>query len=391
MAPQEFNKARESSSVAIVCNQPYYPNLKVDARDHSSIIFAAIELIFHKEDEKPQDLATSLQVTKVTGGITNALFRISGFLSLKSCHVQVDSILVRVFGAEGMIDRDIETSTFSSLAEKGIAPPYHGRFGNGRLEGWLDNYAPLSLLDLQEDETNVAIAQQMAKLHVGYNVPDDLKEHHDESEPALWTQLESWMDQAMNISNFKAKEDDARAKELLDLPKIAKELEWLKTDSIPKNAKVAFCHNDLLAANIMKHTIDGNIQLIDFEYGGVNFVAFDIANHFNEFAGGTENKEGQTNYNLFPSETKRRAFISSYLRTAALCLQSSESEEVEPTEEDIQTMHLEVQAFILANHLYWGLWAVNQAALEGTEEFDYMAYANNRFNQYHKNKEEFES
>jgi ethanolamine kinase len=197
------------------------------------------------------------------------------------------------------------------------------------------------------------------------------------------------MDQATNISNFKSQHDDARAKELLDLPKIAKELEWLKSDSIPKDAKVAFCHNDLLAGNIMKHTINGNIQLIDFEYGGVNFVAFDIANHFNEFAGGTENKEGQTNYDLFPCETKRRAFIGSYLRTAS-GLESSESESVEPTEQDIQAMHLEVQAFVLANHIYWGLWAVNQAAMEGTEEFDYMAYATNRFNQYYKNKAEFQ-
>ena len=236
----------------------------------------------------------------------------------------------------------------------------------------------------------MAIAQQMAKLHVGYTVPDHLKEHHDASEPALWSQLYSWMDQATSITNFKSEEDDARAQELLDLPKIATELEWLKNDYIPKDAKVAFCHNDLLAGNIMKHTINGNIQLIDFEYGGVNFVSFDIANHFNEFAGGTENKEGQTNYDLFPCETKRRAFIDSNLRTAS-DLQSSDSDSVEPTEEAIQEMHLEVQAFVLANHLYWGLWAVNQAAMEGTEEFDYMAYASNRFKQYFKNKAEFES
>ena len=407
MAPQEFIKARESSSIAIVCNKPYYPNLKVDPQDHSSITLAAIQLLCHKDEKgsttppptSPKDLEDihkSFQVTKVTGGITNALFRISGLSSLNALNNDShlldhheDAILVRVFGAEGMIDRDVETSTFSSLADKGIAPPYHGRFGNGRLEGWLENYAPLSLMDLQNDETIEAIAEQMAKLHVGYTVPDDLKEYHDETKPALWSQLYSWMDQATNISNFKSQHDDARAKELLDLPKIAKELEWLKSDSIPKDAKVAFCHNDLLAGNIMKHTINGNIQLIDFEYGGVNFVAFDIANHFNEFAGGTENKEGQTNYDLFPCETKRRAFIGSYLRTAS-GLESSESESVEPTEQDIQAMHLEVQAFVLANHIYWGLWAVNQAAMEGTEEFDYMAYATNRFNQYYKNKAEFQ-
>ena len=384
MAPIDFIKARESSSVEIVCNKPYYPNLKVDAGDLSTVALAAIQIIFHGKDESTlptKSLEESLTVTKVTGGITNALFRISGFSSHDTS--LDDSVLVRVFGAEGMIDRDVETSTFSSLAEKGVAPPYYGRFENGRLEGWLDNYSPLSLMDLQELDTIKAIAEQMAKLHCGYTVPDSLKSYHDESNPGLWSQLFSWMDQANAITKYKSEKDDARAQELLDLSKISIELDWLKSDAIPTDAKVAFCHNDLLAGNIMKHDSNGEIQLIDFEYGGVNFVSFDIANHFNEFAGGTENKEGEPNYDLFPCESKRVEFITSYLRTAKSL---TFSESIEPSDEDIETMQRELQSFILVNHLYWGLWAVNQAAMEGTEEFDYMAYASNRFKQYYKNK-----
>jgi ethanolamine kinase len=49
-----------------------------------------------------------------------------------------------------------------------------------------------------------------------------------------------------------------------------------------------------------------------------------------------------------------------------------------------------VQQFILVNHLYWGLWAVNQAAEEGCEEFDYLTYASNRFNEYYVKKSEWE-
>ena len=49
-----------------------------------------------------------------------------------------------------------------------------------------------------------------------------------------------------------------------------------------------------------------------------------------------------------------------------------------------------VQKFILVNHLYWGLWAVNQAAEEGCEEFDYLTFASNRFNEYHVKKSEWE-
>ena len=46
-----------------------------------------------------------------------------------------------------------------------------------------------------------------------------------------------------------------------------------------------FCHNDLLCGNIMVNDSTAAITLIDFEYGGTNFRGFDIANHFNEWAG----------------------------------------------------------------------------------------------------------
>ena len=41
----------------------------------------------------------------------------------------------------------------------------------------------------------------------------------------------------------------------------------------------------------MKEFLTYQIQLIDFEYGGTNYVAFDMTNHFNEHAGGTTKEE----------------------------------------------------------------------------------------------------
>eukprot|EP00985_Skeletonema_marinoi_P033946 scaffold42676_cov110-Skeletonema_marinoi.AAC.1 len=79
---------------------------------------------------------SQLSCTKVTGGITNALFRVSGFQSITSLTAaDFDSVLVRIFGAEGMIDRDIETSTYAALCNADIAYKYMGRFSNGRIEG----------------------------------------------------------------------------------------------------------------------------------------------------------------------------------------------------------------------------------------------------------------
>eukprot|EP00978_Attheya_sp_CCMP212_P030275 scaffold110720_cov61-Attheya_sp.AAC.1 len=52
----------------------------------------------------------------------------------------------------------------------------------------------------------------------------------------------------------------------------------------------------------------------------------------------------------------------------------------------LESLQAEVTAFVLSNHLYWGLWGVNQAAQEGTSEFDYLIYASNRFQQYYVTK-----
>lgn len=46
---------------------------------------------------------------------------------------------------------------------------------------------------------------------------------------------------------------------------------------------IVFCHNDLLLANVIY--CGNTVSFIDYEYAGYNYQAFDIANHFIEFAG----------------------------------------------------------------------------------------------------------
>ncbi len=413
MPPKEFIKAREDKKAALVDDRPYHPELFVTKREEedtsstllhseSSIISTALAIIFYNADDNdtehssiPTDLADRLKVKTVTGGITNALYAISGFAPIQP----YDTILIRVFGAEGMIDRDVETSSFASLADQSIAPHYYGRFGNGRLEGWLNNFSPLVLMDLQTKYNAEAIAVQMANLHYGYTIPDYLKEYHNEAEPGLWIQLYAWLTQAKAIDptlGYSSKGDAERAERLINLMKIEKELDWLRESVIKPDSKVAFCHNDLLPANIMKHGDTGEIRFIDFEYGGINFIAFDIANHFNEHAGGPEKASGEPDYSMYPSETRQKLFITKYVQTSRSILQSQENGNGNSNghistseEEQIEDLIREVNGFVLANHLYWGLWAVNQAAVEGTEEFDYLAYAWHRFNRFFEDKEEF--
>jgi ethanolamine kinase len=349
MSPKDYVQARESGVVScIIDSKPYFPHLKVLGSDEASILAAvaattaATTSIHDPHDDDADGNATKdVSIQRISGGLTNQLYR-------------VGSCLVRIFGAEGMIDRDIENAVYASLSQQGLAPPYFGRFANGRVEGWL-NMRPLTVQELPLYAKPIAAA--VGVMHSSFQLPTSLKEYHNT--PALWTQLQSWMDRALTFQQ-----------ERLHLSDLPAQLEWLQREVVPTDAQIAFCHNDLLAANILTGGAS-DIQLIDFEYGCINYVAFDIANHFNEYAGGTDN--GVPQYDWLPTEQQQKGFIQEYLQHSTLSPASSTDD-----------MYREVQAFVLVNHLYWGLWAVNQAATEGCDHFDYLLYATNRIGQYRK-------
>jgi ethanolamine kinase len=142
--------------------------------------------------------------------------------------------------------------------------------------------------------------------------------------------------------------------------------------------------------------------LIDFEYGGINYRAFDIANHFNEYAGGPPDCAIPKYKEHFPNLSQQRHFIECYLQAAARVRQNrnrnlqhdkcngsahnhsteaaaaaaiaaptevtehDEQDETAIKQEDVDALMVEVELFLLVNHLYWGLWAVNQGTASAT-------------------------
>lgn len=132
------------------------------------------------------------------------------------------------------------------------------------------------------------------------------------------------------------------------------------------------------------------IQFIDFEYGGVGYAAYDVANHLNEYAGGTSAEDnGVPDYSRFPTYDKQKAFCEVYVKEFRWYEgEKSEMECIEEVHSQAVNDFLDdVQKFLLVNHLYWGLWAVNQAAEEGCDGFDYLSFATNRFKQFYAMKE----
>jgi len=333
MAPVDYRAARKDPDVGncvTIDGKPYLPNISADPDDHESVLRAAMAVLSAQGLTLPSRTIRILQ-----GGATNKLF------------VVANTYLVRIFGAVGLIDRDLETSLFAVLPQ---APGYWGRFANGRIETFYPTARPL--LQVHEMVTHAnRIAQSLYELHQ-FATPSYCQG------PMLFVELRDWYKQACGLV-FSDESLQQRYQEL-NLPSLAAELDALE-DAVATDAPVVFCHNDLLSANIL---LDENqIRLVDFEYGSLNYRTHDIANHFNEYAGGPPNLSVPQYENL-PTLAQQRAFVQAYNASAV---------------DDIMN---ELPVFMEANHLYWGLWAILQAYAEGCEEYDYMEYGTQRIRQY---------
>lgn len=303
---------------------------------------------------------TEAQVSVMGGGITNQLLRVDAR--------GLEPVLVRIYGpnTEVVIDRESENRLFAQLSRSGFAPPYLGRFENGRVEGFLMGFRALEPRELVRADLQPPIARRLAELH-GFPIGDGT--------PRTFVTLAGWMGAARGLQFEGA---DAVGYDALDLPRREAELERLRHEFeqvvLPGAVRPAqraavrpvLAHNDLLAGNVMLHETTGEVRFIDYEYGGCGYAAFDIANHFCEYAGFDSNFAAG-----FPDAAARARFVAAYL--GASCGPQATREFCEI-----------VDFFVLVNHLWWGAWAVVQAR-HSPIDFDFMDYARLRFSglEYH--------
>ena len=175
---------------------------------------------------------------------------------------------------------------------------------------------------------------------------------------------------------------------------LEQEVSFLKYLLPNLGSPIVFCHNDLLLKNIIYHTepVTGPaVTFIDFEYAGYNFQAFDIANHFCEFAG-----VEVYDPDLYPDYEFQKTWLKNYLVTWKELNSCHEShlagskscEDISALAvSDAEVMQLlkQVEKFALAAHLVWGIWGLIQSQ-HSKIHFDFLGYASNRIEQYFKDK-----
>ena len=135
----------------------------------------------------------------------------------------------------------------------------------------------------------------------------------------------------------------------------------LKQDSI-----ICLSHNDLLLGNIIFNPKTQTVKIIDYEYGSIDYQAYDIANHFNEFAG-VDNPD----YKLFPSKEYQMDWLKIYLDAFINSLKANadinESDKkrllARYNDKYIEDFLIEVNKFTMASHMMWAVWSIGTSTV----------------------------
>ncbi|KAJ3363368.1 hypothetical protein GGF32_004362 [Allomyces javanicus] len=319
-------------------------------------------------------------------------------------------LLLRVYGVgmEHYIEREREIYWLRKLSETGYGPRLLATFANGRFEEFLDA-ATLTKHDLRDPPTSALIAGKLATLHSvaeSFPLSPGLADRR-KADPEIWATLDKYLamaDPALGPILETYPDRAPRAHRAVHVPTLRSLLAKIRValDSHLKAATV-FAHNDLQYGNVLRHYVNGEIILVDYEYSSFNYRAFDFGNHFCEWMADYHGDEPHVlDPNAAPSEKERRKFLAAYAdayaglsgghwprSVTATPPPSTEEEGYFATTAainggpkpslDAVVAHLDAEARLgaLLSHCMWGLWGVvREADMIGRREidFDYWEY-----------------
>ncbi|XP_021964457.1 ethanolamine kinase 1 [Folsomia candida] len=303
-----------------------------------------------------------------TGGISNKLI---GYY--QDGKIGEDVVMIRMYGqnTELMIDRKAEIDTMILLHGYGLGPELYAIFRNGICYEFIQGRI-LSMEDVRSPEVYPRVVAEMVKMHC--DIPSNGLAGNHAEEAGMWNKIRTF---------------DALVEEILQTnPTLVARLETFGFDVSPgfgtraikemenilksQNMPITFCHNDLLLGNIIYDPNTSKVSFIDFEYAMPNYPAFDVANHFNEFAG-IDNPD----FDKCPDRAFKSKWIAEYLKGFKL-------EGVELSQEKFEYW---IELCQPASHLFWSLWAIVQAH-NSKIDFDFAGYFGLRYIEYDKQMKE---
>ncbi|GFX02695.1 ethanolamine kinase 1 [Trichonephila clavipes] len=294
------------------------------------------------------------------------------------------------------------------------------------------------------DNCFILIAGRLAKMHsVRSNVNGVVPQ------PCLFPMLFKYLH--LIPDSFPDPVKDERYKSLIKPKNVLEaEINSLKEELVKLESPVVFSHNDLLLKNVIYNKEKEEVTFIDYEYADYNYQAFDIGNHFCEFAGLEHSPRAGMSFlvqhhiggiliiannfdvqfplcrgrhlsfadaklyqefnfaksTLWPNGSVSRFYTTGVEKfdpklypdkdfqmrwlkeyLEAWYLENDKSLE-DVTEEIVEDFYIQVNKFALAAHLLWGTWGLIQSA-HSTLDFDFLGYAKDRLDEYFARKDEF--
>ncbi|XP_039594678.1 ethanolamine kinase 1-like isoform X1 [Polypterus senegalus] len=313
---------------------------------------------------RPHWNPAEIKLKLFTDGITNKL------LGCYTDDSMEDTLLIRIYGnmTELFVNRANELKNLQILHANHCGPKLYCTFKNGICYEFVKG----TVLDkwlVREPRVFRLVAQALARIH------SIQLENGSSVQPVLWKKLSTY------LSLIRASGDDSAAcvrfsADVPSLEVLASEIEALKQHLSQIKSPAVLCHNDLLCKNIIYNEAQGYVRFIDYEYADWNYQAYDIGNHFNEFAGVTD-----VDYRLYPSQQLQTDWLGAYLET----YKERRGMAGVVTEAEVHRLYVQVNKFALAGHFSWGLWALLQSRYSKID-FDFVRYAAARFNFYFRMK-----
>lgn len=287
-----------------------------------------------------------------------------------------------------------EIRAHSLLAARNLAPPLLARFNNGLLYRFTSGDV-CSPEDIRKPDIYRAVADNLGTWHgslslaaisnkqdleaPGTNGTNKVHQRTNRPHPNLWSIMQSWIE-ALPTKTEQEKERQRNVQN--DYNDLYAQL----ADSPGLDGKdYVFSHCDLLSGNVIvlqpESSINGHdgqcatpkISFIDYEYASPAPAAFDIANHFAEWAG------FDCDHSAMPTKSQRREFLTHYVRAFRADTHPHMSDE--ELGAAVDEVYKQVDIYRGVPGFYWGIWALIQAQIS-TIDFDYADYAEQRFGEY---------
>jgi len=294
------------------------------------------------------------KVERMTGGISNHLFRVSR----EGC----TTVLVRFYGATlPGCDRAFEEELVSALSDKNFSPRVFATFPGGRVEEfWAGWRAALPSEAMQTSPVDILsmTAARTAEFH-GLQLDLTRKVSYVE-------QMHQWLGMLEAGGPLDIDELRSEFAQIAGLrPKPSNDAEATLSSLLLQKQ---LCHMDLFASNLLLSPSLDELRIIDFEYGAQAPAGMDIGNHF---SGCTELIEGEVvtfDVNFFPSRENQVSFLRQYLAGRGFALDDASVE---------YGLRL-LMALTAEAELRWVVWGLLQLQLS-TVSFDYADYAKQRW------------